>query len=45
MPRARAVAMSGKVEITEGSPTPQKRCTDFEIFRIYPDFPDFKRFH
>ena len=26
----------------EGSPTPQKVCTDFEIFRIYPDFTDFK---
>ena len=31
--------------LCEGSPTPQKWCTDFEIFRIYPDFTDFKRFH
>ena len=29
----------------EGSPTPQKGCTDFEMCKIYPDFTDLKRFH
>ena len=51
MLRARAVAMNGQVEITEGSPTPQKgvrisKSLEFTLIsRDFTDFIDFMGFY